>query len=141
MKRAKSPESAAGVSLLESLIALLILSIGLLGLAGLHTQSMQYNYDAYHRTQATNLAYDISERMRANRLEAMDGAYNVETDDTPDKADVVDGDLIQWWDQTNRLLPDPAIQIDIGRNGKGSIRITWGRNSGERATFELDVRL
>ncbi len=56
-----------GFSLIEVLIALLVLAIGLLGLAALQAQGLRFNYDAYVRTQATNLAYDIVDRMRTNR--------------------------------------------------------------------------
>jgi type IV pilus assembly protein PilV len=55
-----------GFSLIEVLVALLVLSIGLLGLAALQAQGLRFNHDAYVRTQATHLAYDIVDRMRAN---------------------------------------------------------------------------
>ena len=55
-----------GFSLVEVLVALLVLAIGLLGLAALQAQGMRFNHDAYVRTQATNLAYDIVDRMRVN---------------------------------------------------------------------------
>ena len=56
-----------GFSIIEVLIALIVLAIGLLGLAALQAQGLRFNHDAYVRTQATNLAYDIVDRMRANR--------------------------------------------------------------------------
>ena len=55
-----------GFSLIEVLVALLVLAIGLLGLAALQAQGLRFNHDAYVRTQATHLAYDIIDRMRAN---------------------------------------------------------------------------
>ena len=55
-----------GFTLLEVLVALLVLSIGLLGLAALTTLGLRYNNSAYARSQATLLAYDIVDRMRAN---------------------------------------------------------------------------
>jgi len=51
---------------MEVLIALLILSIGLLGLASLQTNGLRSNQMARMRTTATQLAYDIADRMRAN---------------------------------------------------------------------------
>ncbi len=56
----------SGFSLLEVLIALLILSIGLLGIAGLQVTSKRINQEAIQRTTATMLARDMIERMRAN---------------------------------------------------------------------------
>jgi type IV pilus assembly protein PilV len=55
-----------GFTLLEVLIALLILSIGLLGLAALQTTGLRSNQMASMRTLATTTAYDITDRMRAN---------------------------------------------------------------------------
>jgi type IV pilus assembly protein PilV len=55
-----------GFTLLEVLIALLILSIGLLGLASLQTSGLRSNQMASMRTTATQLSYDIADRMRAN---------------------------------------------------------------------------
>lgn len=55
-----------GFTLLEVLIALLVLSIGLLGLAALQTTGLRSNQMANMRTIATQLAYDIADRMRAN---------------------------------------------------------------------------
>ena len=55
-----------GFTLLEVLIALLVLSIGLLGLAGLQTTALRSNQMAGMRTLAIQHAYGISDRMRAN---------------------------------------------------------------------------
>lgn len=64
-----------GFSLLEILISVLILSIGLLGLAGLQLTALKNNTSAYNRSLATTLAYDIADRMRANKVAADAGAY------------------------------------------------------------------
>lgn len=71
----KSQEHS-GFTLLEVMIAMVIFSIGLLGLAGLQGQSIQYSHSAYLRSQATFLAYDILDKMRANREVAIQGNYN-----------------------------------------------------------------
>ena len=57
---------ALGFSLLEVLIALVVLSIGLLGIAGLQATSKRTSYEALQRTTATMLTRDIIERMRGN---------------------------------------------------------------------------
>jgi len=61
-----APGRSAGFTLVEVMVALLVLSIGLLGLAFLQGTGHSFNTDAYARTQATMLAYDIVDRMRAN---------------------------------------------------------------------------
>lgn len=62
-----------GFTLIEILVTLFILAVGLLGLAGLMVDGMRNNQGAYLRTQASILAYDMADRMRANREEAEDG--------------------------------------------------------------------
>jgi type IV pilus assembly protein PilV len=56
----------SGFTLIELLVTTIVLSIGLLGLAQLEIFSMRHSHDAYFRTQATFLAQDIADRMRAN---------------------------------------------------------------------------
>ena len=56
----------AGFTLIEILIAVVVLAVGLLGLAGLQATSLRNNQSAYNRSQATQLAYDLADRMRAN---------------------------------------------------------------------------
>ncbi|WP_336368338.1 type IV pilus modification protein PilV [Marinobacter sp. C2H3] len=66
---------AKGFTLIEILVTMFILAVGLLGLAGLLFEGMRNNQGAYLRTQATILAYDMADRMRANRAEALNGSY------------------------------------------------------------------
>ncbi|MGH8312861.1 MAG: type IV pilus modification protein PilV [Gammaproteobacteria bacterium] len=66
-----------GFSLLEVLIALVILSVGLLGIAGMVTTTMKSDDSAYMRTQATALAYNIIDRIRANQNAAQNGDYDI----------------------------------------------------------------
>lgn len=69
-----------GFNLVEVLVALFVLSMGLLGLAMLQVQSLKFNTNAYFRAQATNLAYDIIERMRANPAAVAAGSYLLPND-------------------------------------------------------------
>lgn len=64
-----------GFTLIEILVTLFILAIGLLGLAGLLFEGMRNNQGSYLRTQASILAYDMADRMRANSSEAQGGGY------------------------------------------------------------------
>ncbi len=66
-----------GFTLLEVMIALVIFSVGLIGLAGLQSASVLDNSRSYYRIQANFLAYDILDRMRANRDQALLGNYNI----------------------------------------------------------------
>lgn len=65
-----------GFSLLEVLISMLVLAIGLLGLAGLQANGLKNNLSAYHRSQANLLANEFFDRIRANREGLENGNYN-----------------------------------------------------------------
>ena len=69
--------------MIELLIALFVLSIGLLALAALQVNGMNNTSSAYMRSQATLLAYDIIDRMRSNKASAEAGDYLVEFADSP----------------------------------------------------------
>lgn len=56
----------AGFSLVEALIALLVLSIGMLGIAGLYVEGLKAGRTAITRTQAVTLAGDMADRISAN---------------------------------------------------------------------------
>ncbi|NOS87695.1 MAG: type IV pilus modification protein PilV [Methylococcaceae bacterium] len=77
-----------GFTLIEVLVAMVVLSIGLLGLAGLQATSLKSNQSAYHRSQATQLAYEMADRMRANRVYAKVLLNNVYTTTDPAEAQV-----------------------------------------------------
>jgi len=67
-----------GVSLIEVMIAVLVFSVGLLGLSGLLVMAVRSSHAAYLRTQVTFLAGSMIERMRANPIAVWRGDYDGE---------------------------------------------------------------
>lgn len=65
-----------GFTLIEVLVAVLVLAFGLLGFALLQTMSVRFTQSANQRTQATNLAYDMLDQIRVNRLAVQQYAGN-----------------------------------------------------------------
>lgn len=61
-----SRQKQSGLSLLEAMIALVIISVGLLGIAALQINALKQNNSAYWNSQAVWMAHDMAERMRAN---------------------------------------------------------------------------
>jgi type IV pilus assembly protein PilV len=57
----------AGISMVEALVALVVISVGMLGIAGLYMSSLQAGRSANLRVQAVNLASDLADRIRANK--------------------------------------------------------------------------
>ena len=70
----RSLSAMAGFSLIENLVTLFILTVGLLGLAGLQATSLRINHQAFSQHKAVSLAINIADRMRANP-EGVDGNF------------------------------------------------------------------
>ena len=98
-----------GFTLIEIMISVFILAVGLLGIASMQAQSLQFNFSAYQRSQATFLAYDIVDRIRVNKPQALLGSYNFALGAGPVSAtncqaagagcstgDMANFDLTQW---------------------------------------------
>lgn len=66
----------SGFTLIEVLVSVLVLSIGLVGVAALQGVSLKNTQSAFMRSQATALAYDLADRMRANVIAARTGLYD-----------------------------------------------------------------
>ena len=131
---AREPPRKGGFSLLEVLIALVVLSIGLLGLASLQHLSLQRNQSAYHRTVATLLAYDIADRMRANRVALSSYVLSPPASSASAPQDCVSAtctpaqlaayDLSKWLSEMGARLP--AAKGEITQSGSQfTIKVLW----------------
>lgn len=67
MIRATSRSFQAGFSLIEALVSLIVISVGMIGIAAMYGQGLGASRTALYRTQAVNLASDMADRIRANR--------------------------------------------------------------------------
>jgi len=119
-----------GVTLLEVLIAVVVLSIGLLGMAALQSSAISLNHSAYLRTQAINLSYDMSDRLRVNRIAALQGEYDHEMGKAPPSGDTVaKQDLREWLKALEVTLPSGKGAIQ--RNGNiFTITVRWDDSRG-----------
>ena len=124
---------ANGFTLLEVLIALVIFSFGLLALAALMAKGLQYNTSALHRSYASTQAYDIADRMRANRLGITEGNYNLISGAGTDPACITTGctpaQMAQYdgwaWNSTNAaLLPSGSGSVTTDGTTY-TITVTW----------------
>jgi len=126
-KRTFPIRNARGFTFTEALVALLVLSIGLLGVAALQLTSLRSNHSSSLRSQATLLAYDMVDRMRANRNAALGGAYDIALAVTPTTGSLALADLARWKGNLLNTLP----------TGDGSIARTV---TGTVTTFTVTVR-
>ncbi|MCC5794475.1 MAG: type IV pilus modification protein PilV [Chromatiales bacterium] len=123
-----------GVTMIEVMIAIVVLAIGLIGLARLQAATLQFNNSAYLRSQATNLASDMADRMRANRAAALGPAlpYNLDVDDVPPGGGTLAADdLNEWRAALAGTLPSGTGGITVTGAGRATIVVCWDDTRGE----------
>ncbi len=132
MKRLACRAPERGMTLVEVLVALLVLSIGLLGIAALQTTGLRSTQTAGARSQAVMLSYDIIDRMRANRQEAIAGTYDTTVaEDFADPDDVPPGtpgeDLVAWKTRLDAALPQGrgAVARDAADPATVTVTVEW----------------
>src|SRR5450432_1621543 len=120
--RRRSSRPAQGFTLIEVLISLVILSIGLLGLGLLQADSLKSSFSADQRTIATNMAYQMVDMMRANRVLAFEYTYisgeqatqNPSTcNRAPSTGNLINDDSFGWLCQMVRQLPNAAPTVAL----------------------------
>lgn len=129
----------SGFTLIEVLVTLLILAVGLLGLAGLQTRMLATELEAYQRSHALVLVQDMVNRVNANRAEARSGAYSGATvygSDTThvcSTASVVGADLCQWSEALQGAGTADADGADVGAmiGARGCIETVSGSANSE----------
>lgn len=129
-----------GFALLEVLIAVVVLAIGLLGMAALQSSALRNNQSSLERTQAVILSYSILEAMRANLTAARQGNYNMAATSTVPSAGSTlhANDLNAWMTNVQASLNDPAASAAIActppvapdPSRLCTITITWNDSRG-----------
>lgn len=132
--RAWSPQKVGGFTLIEVLISLIILSVGMLGIAGLYVHSMQAGRTSMLRHNAVTLAGDIADRIRANPRAgpayALAGANNLCVGLNIDCTigQMAAHDIFLWDQQAAATMPNGAVNI-VFNNGVApptfQITISW----------------
>ncbi len=137
-----------GTSLIEVLVTILIVSFGLLGVAGVVGMGLKDNHSSYGRTQASLLAVDIVDRMRANRIaaQAIGKPYDLVITDTPTGTTIPDLDLIAWRAALAAALPSGTGSVIMDPTTlKVRVLVQWddSRASGGSSTqsFAVETRL
>ena len=136
-----------GFTLIEVLIALIIMSVGMLGIAGLYVHSMQAGRTSMLRHNAVILAGDIADRIRANpragaayglagaNNNCVDGGVNCTI------AQMAANDIFLWDQQAAATLPNGAVAI-VFNNGvvppTYQITVSW-TEPGEVLNYTLTI--
>jgi type IV pilus assembly protein PilV len=125
-----------GMTLIEVLVTLVIISVGLLGVAALQLTTVRNNLDAFVRSQAAVLASDMFDRIRANRAAALNNQYNIEMNATPGTGTVAQADMAQWKATLAANLPSGngsivtnRVVVDSVPRWIVTITIQWGERT------------
>ena len=120
-----------GASLIEVLVAVLVLSIGLMGMAGLQSRTLKGNHSAQQRSEAVTLTHFIFDAMRANPTAARDGGYATpRTCAVPDATGaLIEGDRRAWILAVRSALGDrPSTCVTLAfdaPSGSYTVTLEW----------------
>ncbi|MFB9066623.1 type IV pilus modification protein PilV [Pseudofulvimonas gallinarii] len=148
-----------GFSLLEVLIALVVFSVGLLGLAAMMVSAVRGNHQAYHHSQAVYVATAMADGLRANLAAVNAGAYNTDWISTAggnactscNATDLAARDLAAWAQMANQRLPGGEVRVQCNSiapsgyapaayNGTCTLGVRWGEVGDTGQTQESSQR-
>ncbi len=136
MNRRSGPtgaRAARGFSLIEVLVTLVILAVGLLGVAMMQMTSMRFTQSANQRTIATNLAYELIDMARSNRLLSSRytiaagtfGSPNVNQGCGRTAGGGADDNLTRWKCEVRYSLPNGEAEVALPGDGVIRVTLTW----------------
>ena len=131
-----------GFTLIEALVALLVLSIGMLGVAAMQLKALQGAHAAYQRSIASLAAQDAQERLWAELAVKTDDAAGTITCPTSSDASTIQGD---WHGVWGDYLPGFSNGSTVSESSscEFEIEVAWNeeRFGGSQAPFSYTVRL
>ena len=150
--RTRVSSAARGFTLVEVLVALVVMSVGMLGIAALYLEGLRAGRTAVYRTTAVNLAADMADRIRANLPAGNayagtgpgtdESCVNGDADCTP--AQLADDDWFSWSNQIEAELPQGAsaeIQVDAAPAPVYTITLAWPEiGQTEAASYSLRLQ-
>lgn len=150
---AYTPGRVRGFTLIEVLIALVVMSVGMFGIAGLYLHSIQAGRTSIFRHQAVTLAGDVADRIRANPRAGEtyesagkeNGCMTGSADCSPEE--MAENDVLAWRAQAASSLPGGEVSITYIESGSAApdeyeVEITWsepGINTDPSYTLEVPV--
>jgi len=144
---ANTRRTVQGFTLIEVLIALVIMSIGMLGIAGLYVHSMQAGRTSLFRHHAVTLAGDVADRIRANpravAAYVAAGGNNNCVDGGVDcsPAEMAANDIWLWDQQAANTLPNGTVNIVVNNAivpPTYQITVTWNE-PGETMSYSVTI--
>jgi type IV pilus assembly protein PilV len=132
----RNRHAQAGVGLIEVLIAVLVLSFGMLGMAGLQAFSLKSNQGALERGMAVMHTHSIADAMRADRVIALGHGFDIDMDDeAAGGTTFADKYVAAWRTDLKTALGDTAAGSVVCDGARCTITIRW---SDQRVSGEAD---
>jgi type IV pilus assembly protein PilV len=148
--RTSAPDRLGGFSLVEAMVSLVVLSVGMIGIAALHGQGLSASNTAQFRSLAVNLTADMADRIRVNRLGQADyGGAAADRDCDAGGIDctaaqMAQHDLFVWSRQVQQMLPNGQglVQFNAGTMPPSfTIGVSWDEVGEGTVTHEIVVRV
>lgn len=143
--------NAAGFTIIEVMVALAVLSIGMLGIASLYTQALGASRTTQYRSQAMNLISDMADRIRVNSLgqasyEGPGGDNNCDPGDANDctPAEMALHDRFLWDARVAAVLPGgvPSVAHDGTTTPPTyTIQVTWDEVAAGQLTAAVTLQV
>jgi type IV pilus assembly protein PilV len=145
-----SRKNESGFNLIESMVALVVISVGMIGIASLYGQGLRASSTALFRTQAVNLVADMGDRIRVNREggaayggAAANNNCTAAGGATCTPAQMAAHDIFEWNARIAALLPTGVGTVTfLGTTPPTyQIRVDWDEQGVGAASHQVDVRV
>ena len=161
MQRKLQHSYARGAGLVEVLVALVVIAVGMLGVASLYVTTLQAKTTSQSRMQAVNLATDIAERIRANRSAGSSYALASLTAAATDpnkgcietasatanecsEEDMAATDLYEWSTLVSNTLPGTVtgrITVSGASPATYTITLGWSEPTSSGLSYVLEMQI
>ncbi len=128
-----------GFSLLEVLVSIVVVTMGLLGLAGMSIRSLSANDSSGYRAAAALQAMQISDLMRANRQAVVDDQYNVAYGVTTGNSARATSDIAAWKAIIARLPSGDGAISYVAADGTVTVTVRWDDRRGNQGSSETNT--